>query len=312
MFRMNTASLRVTLEQLQQAANDHFDWRERLTRTIVCKLPADPDDLANDAHRRCRFGQWYYEKAAAELNEILGAIVGEHRRVHEVAACMLNAQARGERVTPEHYDEYLAACDRLRNELDTLRQEIHDILGSCDALTGAYGRARLLPDLRQWRELVLRKLQSCCVIFMDVDHLKTLNDVHGHTTGDQVLAGMIEYVTSHLRPYDRVYRYGGDEFVISLPATDLAQAEHLVQRIRAGMADVAFVVAADGRPIHATASFGIARLDPDVSAEESVDRADRALLLAKTRGRDRAASWEPGISTGTILAFTRDGRIANG
>ncbi len=100
--------------------------------------------------------------------------------------------------------------------------------------------------------------------------------------------------------------------MISLPATDLAQAEHVVQLIRAGMAYVAFVVAADGRPIHATASFGIARLDPDVSAEESVDRADRALLLAKTRGRDRAASWEPGISTGTILAFTRDGRIANG
>jgi PleD family two-component response regulator len=58
-----------------------------------------------------------------------------------------------------------------------------------------------------------------------------------------------------------------------------------------------------GRPIHATASFGLALLDPDVSIEESIDRADKALLMAKAAGRDRAITWDPGITTGTVLKW---------
>ena len=124
--------------------------------------------------------------------------------------------------------------------------------------------------------------------------------------GDQVLAGAVQYVTGHLRPYDKVFRYGGDEFLISLPGIDLPNAQHLVDRIREGFGRVPFVVSADGRPIHATASFGLALLDPDISVEESIDRADKALLMAKAAGRDRAVSWDPTIRTGTMLAWTPD------
>lgn len=313
MFRKNTASLRATLEQLQQATHDHHVWREHLTRTIVCGLPIDPAELAGDAHRHCRFGQWYYAEASADLRRqpLLGAMAAEHERVHFLAAQMLLGQARNERTLPDEYDEFVAANDRLRKELDSLRHEIQDILRGCDPLTGALGRARLLPDLREWRELANRDIQSCCIAFMDIDHLKTLNDVHGHTVGDQVLARMIEHLSEHLRPYDKVYRYGGDEFVVSLPATDLAHAERLIERIRASLGQVSYVVAADGSPIHATASFGIALLAPDISVEESIDRADRALLLAKTLGRNRAVSWDPAIVTGTALSFTPEGEVAS-
>ena len=76
---------------------------------------------------------------------------------------------------------------------------------------------------------------------------------------------------------------------------------HLVERISSGFGQQSFVVCTGGRAIHATASFGLARLDPDVSIEESIDRADRALLTAKAAGRDRAICWEPGITTGAIL-----------
>jgi diguanylate cyclase len=257
MFRMNTASLRATLEQLQQASHDHHEWREHLSRAIVCRLTVDPIELAADAHRHCRFGQWYYAEASADMRRqpLIGAMAAEHERVHVLAA-------------------------------------------------------RLLPDLREWRELANRDIQSCCIAFMDVDHLKTLNDVHGHTVGDQVLARMIEHLAGHLRPYDKVYRYGGDEFVVSLPATDLAHAERLIERIRASLAQVPLVVAADGSPIHATASFGIALLAPDISVEESIDRADRALLLAKTLGRNRAISWDPAIVTGRALSSTPEGEVA--
>ena len=198
----------------------------------------------------------------------------------------------------------MAVSARLRLELDSLRREIQDILRSSDALTGAYGRGRLLSELREWRDLAKRDVQQCCIVFMDLDNLKEINDTHGHTVGDQILAGAVRYVTEHLRPYDKVFRYGGDEFLISLPGIDLPNAEHLIERVRAGFGRVPFVVSADGHPIHATASFGLALLDANACVEESIDRADKALLSAKANGRDRAVSWNPAIATGTMLKWS--------
>jgi diguanylate cyclase (GGDEF)-like protein len=172
-----------------------------------------------------------------------------------------------------------------------------------DALTGAYGRAQLLPELRERRELARRNVQYCCIAFMDLDHLKVINDTHGHAVGDLILTGAIEHVMQHLRPYDKIFRYGGDEFLLLLPGTELADAEHLIERIRQGFGKVPFVVSADGHPIHATASFGLAPLDPELIVEESIDRADKAVLLAKATGRDRACSWNPSVSTGTALKW---------
>jgi diguanylate cyclase (GGDEF)-like protein len=305
MFRMDTAHLRATLQQLQQATHDHTEWYENLIRTIVCRLPGHPHDLADRAHQLCRFGQWYYAEASAELRQqaIFAEMEAEHERIHVVAAQLLARAAANVPIAREDYDELVAAGARLRLELDSLRHEIQDILRSSDALTGAYGRSRLLPELREWRELARRDVQQCCIAFMDLDHLKEINDTHGHTVGDQVLAGAVRYVTGHLRPYDKVFRYGGDEFLISLAAIELADAMHLLERISRGFGSVPFVVSASGERIFATASFGLAQLDPDACVEESIDRADKALLLAKAAGRDRAIAWDPTITTGTILKW---------
>lgn len=309
MFRMSTGMLRATLQQLKQATHDHLEWHESFIRTVVCRLPADPADLAADAHRRCNFGQWYYGEATGDLRQmsVFAAMEQEHEHLHEVAARLLQAVAAGRPVARDEYDELTSACARLSLELGSLRHEIQDILRSSDPLTGAHGRARLLPELREWRELARRNVQSCCIAFMDLDHLKEINDTHGHAVGDLVLAGAIRYVTGHLRPYDKVYRYGGDEFLISLPGIEIADAHRLVERISGGFGSVPFVVSADGVPIHATASFGVAQLDPDICVEESIDRADKALLLAKAAGRDRAVPWDPTITTGTILRWSFEG-----
>jgi len=305
---MNTASLRATLQQLQQAAHDHLEWYENLIRTIVCRLPCDPRELAENAHHCCRFGQWYYAEASAALRQqaMFGAMEAEHHRVHVIAGRLLRVTMDGVPLVQAEFDELVAVSSRLRLELDSLRHEVQDILRSSDALTGAYGRARLLPELREWRELAKRNVQQCCIVFMDLDHLKEINDTHGHTVGDKILAGSVEYVIGHLRPYDQVFRYGGDEFLVSLPGIDLPSALHLIERVREGFGRVPFVVSEQGRPIHATASFGVALLEPDISVEESIDRADKALLMAKAAGRDRVVGWNPSIVTGTKLKWSPD------
>ncbi len=308
MFRMNTVALRTTLQQLQQASHDHAEWYENLIRTIVCQLPCDPGELADSAYRNCRFGLWYYSETSAALRQqsMFGAMAAEHQHAHAVAGRLLRGTMAGTPIVQAEFDELVAVSSRLRLELDSLRHEVQDILRSSDALTGAYGRARLLPELREWRELAKRNVQQCCIVFMDLDHLKQINDTHGHAVGDRILAGAVGYVIGHLRPYDKVFRYGGDEFVISLPGIDLVNAQHLVERMREGFGRVPFVVSDQGHPIHATASFGLALLEPDLSAEQSIDRADKALLAAKAAGRDRVVAWDHSIVTGTMLKWSRD------
>jgi diguanylate cyclase len=185
----------------------------------------------------------------------------------------------------------------------------HSLMGSLrdrDALTGAHGRLEMLPTLREWRELARRNVQQCCIVFMDLDHLKDINDTHGHAVGDQVLASVVQHVTEHLRPYDKVFRYGGDEFLISLPGADLEVGLKVIGHIREQIAEATIVASPGGPSIATTASFGLALLEPDISVEESIDRADKALLVAKAAGRNRVCSWDPAVTTSTLLRRMMD------
>jgi diguanylate cyclase (GGDEF)-like protein len=303
MRNMDPAMLRKTLEQLEQAAHDHAHWHANLIRAIVCRLPGDPADLQEDAHLKCRFGQWYYEKAPPELWEqpAFMAIEAEHKRLHATAAELLRTAAVDAPVAREDYDDLVSGSERLTLEMDSLRHEFASALRNRDALTGAYGRGEILPVLREWREMARRRLQHCCIAFMDLDHFKEINDTYGHAAGDEVLAGVVREVTEHLRPYDKVFRYGGDEFLISLAGADLAVGRKVIEHVRERLAGMPLIVSPVGNPIHTTASFGLALLEPDVSVEESIDRADKALLLAKSAGRNRTIGWDPGATTGTML-----------
>jgi len=308
MLRMDPAALRKSLEQLEQAVHDHAHWHENLIRSIVCRLPCDPNDLEQDAHRNCRFGKWYYEQAPVELWEqpAFAAIEAEHKRLHQIAAQMLREATTGVPVAREDYDDLVTGGERLHLELDSLRHSIAGSLRDRDALTGAHGRLEMLPTLREWRELARRDVQQCCIVFMDLDHLKDINDTHGHAVGDQVLAGVVQHVTEHLRPYDKVFRYGGDEFLISLPGADLEVGLKVIGHIREQIAQATIVASPGGPAITTTASFGLALLEPDISVEESIDRADKALLVAKAAGRNRVCSWDPAVTTSTLLRRMMD------
>ncbi len=303
MLRMDPAALRKTVERIEQAMHDHARWHANLIRSIVCRLPCDPNDLDELAHRQCHFGRWYYEQAPVELwdQPAFVAIEAEHKRVHQVAAHMLREVTAGMPVSREDYDELIAGNERLRLELDSLQHAIAGSLRDRDALTGAYRRVEMLPTLREWRELARRNVQQCCIAFMDLDHLKEINDTHGHVVGDQVLANVVRHVTEHLRPYDKVFRYGGDEFLISLPGADLETGQKVIGHIREQLAAALHIESPAGHPVAATASFGLALLEPDISVEESIDRADKALLVAKAAGRNRVCSWDPAVTTGTLL-----------
>jgi diguanylate cyclase (GGDEF)-like protein len=197
----------------------------------------------------------------------------------------------GAPVSQNDYDNFANALDRLRLQIDTMRRELEDSLYNRDPTTGAESRIGMLTRLREMLELVRRRVQHCCVAIMDLDHFKAVNDTYGHLTGDKVLAGAVRYLQDNLRPYDKVFRYGGEEFLIALQNTDPQAALSLIERLREGLASSA-LAQAGSEPIRATASFGIAPLDPDASVEVSLERADKALYEAKSAGRNRVQIWE--------------------
>ena len=157
-----------------------------------------------------------------------------------------------------------------------------------DALTGLNNRRALLELLRVDEDRALRGRQPLSVILTDVDRFKAVNDDFGHNTGDQVLKVVSDALRAGVRSGDHVGRWGGEEFLMLLPNTDLIQAAEVAERCRALLTRQQ-VQAEDGRMLRVSASFGVASADgvarPDVM--ELVSQADRALYWAKEAGRNR-------------------------
>lgn len=157
------------------------------------------------------------------------------------------------------------ACDRLRPLLaawTTLRR-----LSGTDPLTGAGNRRSLQEDLQALLSLSGRHGVPLSVIMLDIDAFKAVNDAHGHPAGDRALVSLTRWLAGAVRAEDRLYRYGGDEFVLLLPHTTREGADRLAGRIR------------DEAP--QSLSLGVATAAPDESGEPLLERADQALRASK-------------------------------
>ena len=288
--------LQGVIAQLKEALYNHQQWHGALIRTLVCKLPGDKHDTSPDAHKECRFGQWYYGKTPEKLRKHPGfiALGDEHQRMHHLARLLLIAADAGNPVSALDFDNFANALERLRLEIHALERELEDSLFNHDSLTGAITRYGILPMLREQQELVKRHAQLCYVAMMDLDSFKAINDLHGHAAGDQVLTAAVQYLIKHLRPYDKVFRYGGEEFLLCMPYTELTPGFDRIKELNEGLAALRIDVGGK-EPVRISASFGLALLDPDTPVETTIDRADKALYAAKSAGRNCVRIWNPSM-----------------
>ena len=126
---------------------------------------------------------------------------------------------------------------------------------------------------------------------VDLDHFKTVNDTYGHLAGDNVLREAAQYFNSKIRPYDSICRYGGEEFLICLPNTSMNMAKIILNRLRTGLALLSIALGERER-IKITASFGVTKMSSDMSINDTISRADKALYAAKLGGRNQVSTWE--------------------
>ncbi|HVZ71396.1 MAG TPA: diguanylate cyclase [Polyangia bacterium] len=159
-----------------------------------------------------------------------------------------------------------------------------------DALTGAFNRNAVLGTLRDELSRHQRGMAAPAVILADLDHFKSVNDRFGHGAGDTVLREAAMRMAGSLRPYDRLGRWGGEEFLFVLPGCNEIGAVHAAERFRRVLSSGP--VSDEGRAIEVTASFGVAvPRDASEELERLVRRVDAALYRAKREGRNRVSAW---------------------
>ncbi len=165
--------------------------------------------------------------------------------------------------------------------------EIH-FMSSTDPLTGILNRRSILNHLILEHENSTRAGTPLSVLMIDLDHFKMINDTWGHSTGDEALIKAAATLSMVVRQNDFLGRYGGEEFLIILPGLEHDQAHHLAERIRIALSDTNIELEA-GTPIKITASMGLCCADPDMNLtyEQLIHEADKALYRAKNSGRNR-------------------------
>ncbi len=163
-------------------------------------------------------------------------------------------------------------------------------LAITDSLTGLFNRRHLFVLAEREFERAQRYEHPLAIMMLDLDFFKRVNDTYGHAIGDHVLCMLAERCLENLREVDILGRYGGEEFVVLLPETNLASAGKVAERLCQLIGGEP--VETDKGPVSVTVSLGVAPLDEDCASFDALlERADQALYLAKEKGRDQVALW---------------------
>jgi diguanylate cyclase (GGDEF)-like protein len=168
----------------------------------------------------------------------------------------------------------------LRSERDSAQR-----LAERDSLTGLLNRRAWTTRVEALVEHAFDNGHHLTLLFLDLDHFKSLNDCHGHAAGDAALTRVAETLRRTLRPGDIISRFGGEEFVAALPDCAHEGAHLIAERVRAGIAGLKIPIDANGRQL--TASIGVATLRHPEKTDSLLARADRAMYAAKSSGRNR-------------------------
>jgi diguanylate cyclase (GGDEF)-like protein len=173
----------------------------------------------------------------------------------------------------QHRTALAAALERIRES------------ATRDDLTGCLNRRAMFERIAEESTRRKRSEAPMCLALIDLDHFKRINDVHGHAAGDEVLRAFAELTRVQLQGSDVVARWGGEEFLLMLPNSDLSEAAQCVESLLASVASARFIALPPDYRV--TCSAGITTLRENEGIVEALDRADKALYRAKDEGRNR-------------------------
>ena len=181
---------------------------------------------------------------------------------------------------------------RRTHNLEKLRNSFQASLEMAvtDQLTGLYNRRYLASHLSAMFDRAYWTGRSLSVLVLDIDHFKHINDTYGHDVGDKVIQGFADRISGAIRGIDLACRYGGEEFLVAMPDTDINFARIVAERLRQDIAGEKFILNNGRDIVEVTVSIGIASTDSSTdvdTAQKLIKRADEALYEAKESGRNK-------------------------
>jgi len=224
------------------------------------------------------------------------------------------AQPNGKRITPAAAESgpmrlHTSQCRLIQTHIHMAlkrAQRYHDLsrinawlsaVALIDALTQLSNRRAFDLELPQQIQVSRRKSTPISLMVLDIDYFKSVNDRYGHLVGDDVLKQLAKRLLANMRFYDTPFRYGGEEFVVLLNNTDLAEAHVIAERLRHSIGSLPFELShllKESMLLDITISIGLAELqaDDDAQGQSLLNRADQYLLQAKATGRNQVVSGQ--------------------
>jgi diguanylate cyclase len=238
--------------------------------------------------------------AAAEIS-------GEHHRQMEACARRIESAKTLSEIAPAIQDALSATrwmsleSARTRDELSAMKKRAEDAANEVatlrkaldmasasarhDLLTGVLNRKGLEEALEREVARAARQSSALSIAFLDIDNFKSINDTHGHSTGDDALSHLAQVARESMRPQDTLARFGGEEFVILMPDTHLEEGVQTIIRLQRALTQ-RFFMAGDTR-LFITFSAGVAELGKDEAPMAAIQRADRGMYRAKRAGKNK-------------------------
>ncbi len=287
-YQLSSKELEEVLLVLNQAINNHHVWFNRFNTAVVCNETFPSDILNIAAHTQCEFGKWYYGNSSNAVKSFkeYAALESVHQSMHDNARELAELSNNDKPISVNAYQTFLANQRQLIDLLTELRDILIEHQYCFDALTGALNRKAISLLLDHSFENMQRYTQRYSVAMLDIDNFKAVNDTYGHPAGDQVLKHISAFLKKNLRSSDCVGRYGGEEFLIIFPETDIDTAFEVLEETREDLTNTGIIL--EESSLHVTFSAGVTQvLEEDEDAWIAVKRADIALYQAKKSGRNR-------------------------
>ncbi|MFQ5354999.1 MAG: diguanylate cyclase [Mariprofundaceae bacterium] len=286
--RFNHDTITLIHKEFSAAIKAHSRWLHELHCGLVAEEAMPKEFLISESHRFCPFGKWLYHGRNNLLEDIeaMQGIEKVHKLMHEEAYALATMYRNQTPIPVIKYNAFVQHLSSYSEQLSNFRDSLQEAGTMFDSLTGLFSRQAMMSLISNEHTLVLRGEQSCALAMLDLDHFKAVNDVHGHQAGDIVLHQTAQHILNSLRPYDMAFRYGGEEFLICLPNSDIDTSLQVMDRLRSEV-DTLPIFLPDNETLHVTVSIGVAALSPDESLEQTISNADKALYTAKESGRNK-------------------------
>lgn len=277
------------IAELDAAMDVHLDWTRRVLRFAITREPPGEQMLSPDAHTLCHFGHWL-AKARPELERLdakkAQQLEALHRRMHDAIRTICSNILAGRSGDGDALAAFEEAQSGLVQRLANFKTRILAEAVRLDPLTGLPLRYSLEGEFVLSQRLARRNGSLFFAAMFDIDHFKQVNDTWGHPVGDLALRHLADTLRRILRPSDRLYRYGGEEFLLLMLADDLAEAETAIERFLYAVRSSPVALPGQAAlPLRVT--IGLAQVAHGETLEQAVERADRALYEGKHAGRDR-------------------------